>query len=110
DARRSVQQRGEDLQNPQQDIHRVPLSSIAGDDTRARRLDALVRLMHESPAVLRLSIVDVGAVTRRIDERLYRVLRGAARGELAVPVPRSWHGRSRCLTYDEYWRTLIATF
>src|SRR5206468_2646355 len=46
-------------------------------------------LMHESAAVFRLSVVDVGAVTRRIDEWLYRVFGGAARDELAIPAPRS---------------------
>src|SRR5438270_4624556 len=45
--------------------------------------------MHESPVVLRLSSVNVGAITLRIDERFYRVLRGGAGDELAVPAPRS---------------------
>src|SRR5438067_8176249 len=49
--------------------------------------------MHESPAVFRLSIVDVGAITLRIDEWFYRILRGGACDELAVPAPRSCMAR-----------------
>src|SRR5438105_455541 len=45
--------------------------------------------MHESSAVFRLTIVDVGAVTLRIDEWFYRILRGGAGDELAVSAPRS---------------------
>src|SRR5471030_1635365 len=45
--------------------------------------------MHESPVELRLSRVDVGSVTFRVDERLYRALRGGAGDELAVPAPPS---------------------
>src|SRR5881275_2921525 len=46
-------------------------------------------LVHESLAVFRLGIIDVRAVTRWDDERLYRILRVTARDELAVSAPRS---------------------
>src|SRR4051794_31610163 len=65
---------------------------IAEDDTRAGRLDVLGSispLMHKSSAVFRLGIVDVGAVTRGVDERLYRILRDGGGDELTVPAPLS---------------------